>query len=87
MARKSSAGKRWSQDVTEHGDALDLEKDVFALDSPRRIAQSLKKSAEASKRRKTLVLSLGDVDADLLPEPRRQEPAGEASQDAECRQG
>ena len=53
MARKSSAGKRWSQDVTEHSDALDLEKDVFALDSPRRIAQSLKKSAEASKRRKS----------------------------------
>ncbi|MGB6195648.1 MAG: DUF3175 domain-containing protein, partial [Methyloceanibacter sp.] len=29
MAEKSP--KRWSQDVTEHSDALDLEKGVFAL--------------------------------------------------------
>lgn len=44
--------KRWSQRVTEKSDALDLEKGVFALDSPRRIALSLKRSAERSRRRK-----------------------------------
>lgn len=43
---------KWSQDVTEHSDALDLEKDVFTRDDPRSIALSLKRSAEHSKRRK-----------------------------------
>ncbi len=32
--------------------ALDLEKGVFSLADPRKIAQSLKRSAEASRRRK-----------------------------------
>lgn len=43
---------RWSQDVTEHSDALDLEKGVFNYEDPKRIAASLKRSAEASTRRK-----------------------------------
>lgn len=47
------AGKhKWSQDVTEHSDALDLEQDVFTQSDPRAIAASLKRSAERSKRRK-----------------------------------
>jgi phosphoenolpyruvate carboxylase len=45
--------KRWSREVTEHSNALDLEKEVFNKDSPRSIAQSLKRSAEASHRRKS----------------------------------
>ena len=45
--------KRWSQDVTEHSNALDLEEDVFTRDDPKSIAQSLKRSAEQSKRRKS----------------------------------
>ena len=44
--------KRWSQDVTEHSNALDLEQGVFTLKDPKKIAASLKRSAEASKRRK-----------------------------------
>jgi hypothetical protein len=44
--------RKWSQDATEHSDALDLQKDVFTRDDPRSIAQSLKRSAEHSKRRK-----------------------------------
>jgi hypothetical protein len=44
--------KKWSQDVTEHSDALDLEEGVFTWDDPARIAASLKRSAERSKRRK-----------------------------------
>lgn len=44
--------KKWSQDVMERSDALDLERDVFTLDDPRRIAASLKRSAEQSRRRK-----------------------------------
>ena len=44
--------KRWSKRVMETSDALDLEKGVFVLDSPHRIALSLKRSAERSRRRK-----------------------------------
>ena len=51
MAEKSP--KRWSQEVTEHSDALDLEKGVFTLKDPKEIAVSLKHSAEASERRKS----------------------------------
>ncbi|MGH7196413.1 MAG: DUF3175 domain-containing protein [Candidatus Saccharimonadales bacterium] len=44
--------ERWSQQVTKHSNALDLDKGVFTWSDPRKIARSLKKSAEASKRRK-----------------------------------
>lgn len=44
--------QKWSQHVTETSDALDLESGVFTFHDPRRIAQSLKRSAEASHRRK-----------------------------------
>jgi len=50
--RKSGKNKRWSARVTEHSNALDLEPNVFRLTNPRRIALSLKRSAEHSKRRK-----------------------------------
>lgn len=46
------AEKKWSQDVTDHSDALDLDDGVFKQDSAHAIAQSLKRSAEHSKRRK-----------------------------------
>jgi hypothetical protein len=55
-ARKSAkraAPKRWSQRVTKESDALDLKRGVFTLTSPKRIAASLKRSAEHSTRRKT----------------------------------
>ena len=56
--RKSSAmpkasPKRWSQKVTQESDALDLKRGVFTLRDPKRIAASLKRSAERSSRRKT----------------------------------
>ena len=44
--------RKWSKQVSEHSNALDLEKDVFTEDDPRAIAQSLKRSAVRSKRRK-----------------------------------
>jgi len=44
--------KKWSQEVTEHSDSLDLEDGVFTKDDPKEIAQSLKRSADSSKRRK-----------------------------------
>ena len=46
-------GEKWSADVTEHSDAMDLEDSVFESDDPKHIAQSLKRSAEQSERRKS----------------------------------
>ena len=51
-ARKASP-KRWSQRVTRESDALDLKQGVFKLTSAKKIAASLKRSAEHSSRRKT----------------------------------
>jgi len=61
IARKSAARKsrtarpqkRWSQRVTENSDALDLKHGVFKLADPKKIAASLKRSAERSSRRKS----------------------------------
>jgi hypothetical protein len=49
-ARHSS--RRWSGQVTKHSNALDLEQDVFKSKDPRKIALSLKRSAQRSTRRK-----------------------------------
>ena len=50
--RTTSRRRRWSQDVTEHSDALTLERGVFTSKDPKRIAASLKRSAQRSNRRK-----------------------------------
>lgn len=42
----------WSAKVTKESNALDLEQGVFTAKDPKRVAASLKKSAEASTRRK-----------------------------------
>lgn len=42
----------WSGRVTRESDALDLDEGVFTWKDPKRIAASLKRSAEASHRRK-----------------------------------
>ena len=44
--------RKWSREVTEHSDALDLEDKVFTKDDHAEIARSLKRSAEHSRRRK-----------------------------------
>ena len=49
--RAKRSGKRWSARVTGD-DALTLEKRVFTKSSPRKIAASLKRSADRSQRRK-----------------------------------
>jgi hypothetical protein len=51
-SRRSRTGRRWSRHVTEHSDALTLDKGVFTSRDPKRIAASLKRSAERSRRRK-----------------------------------
>ncbi len=53
--RKSSRGKAthyWSNRVTKDSNALDLEAGVFTWSDPGRIAASLKRSAQESRRRK-----------------------------------
>src|SRR6201989_919399 len=52
-AKSKTSGKRWSQRVTRESDALDLKRGVFTLTDPKKIAASLKRSAERSSRRKT----------------------------------
>jgi Protein of unknown function (DUF3175) len=51
-SRRSRTGRRWSRHVTEHSDALTLDKGVFTSRDPKEIAASLKRSAERSRRRK-----------------------------------
>ena len=55
-ARKTNARRdsqqRWSQRVTRESDAMDLKKGVFKQTSAKKIAASLKRSAERSSRRK-----------------------------------
>ena len=53
--RKSTTGstaKKWSGRVTRESNALDLNNKVFTLKDPKKIARSLKRSAERSMRRK-----------------------------------
>ena len=47
------ATKKWSARVTERSDAMTLEDSVFKQRNPTDIAQSLKRSAERSHRRKS----------------------------------
>jgi hypothetical protein len=53
-ARKTrgKSARRWSARVTRTSDALDLDRGVFTWKDPKRIAGSLKRSAERSRRRK-----------------------------------
>ncbi len=69
--------KNWSAKVTRESHALDLEPGVFTWSDPRRIALSLKQSAEASTQRKAepfrsamsmLVFYINRAGTKLLPE-------------------
>ena len=50
--RTTTAPGNWSAKVTRESFALELEEGVFTWHDPKKIAQSLKRSAEASTRRK-----------------------------------
>jgi hypothetical protein len=51
-AAKKAKPRYWSAEVTRNSNALDLESGVFTGRTPGEVAKSLKRSAEASKRRK-----------------------------------
>jgi len=55
MARQSStpSSGNWSAKVMHGSFALELEEGVFTWDDPKKIAQSLKRSADASTHRKS----------------------------------
>ncbi len=52
-ATSRKAPRRWSAEVTRRSNALDLQPGVFTWRDPKRIAASLKRSAETSRRKKT----------------------------------
>jgi len=54
MAKKSESSPdiRWSGKVTKESNALDLEEGAFTWKDPKKIALSLKQSADSSTRRK-----------------------------------
>jgi len=52
VKNKITTSTKWSATVTRESDALDLEVGVFTWNDPRKIARSLKRSADNSKRRK-----------------------------------
>ncbi|WP_219224241.1 DUF3175 domain-containing protein [Pedobacter antarcticus] len=45
--------EKWSAEVTKNSDALDLKENIFESKSAKKIAESLKKSAEQSDRKKS----------------------------------
>lgn len=49
---KKTAGRKWSGKVNATSDAMDLAPGVFKEADPKKVADSLKRSAEGSKRRK-----------------------------------
>lgn len=53
MAQQAPSSGNWSARVTRESSALDLETGVFTWQDPQKIAQSLKRSADASTRRKS----------------------------------
>ncbi len=78
--RKKKATKQWSGRVTRESHALELEEGVFTWTDPRRIARSLKASADRSRQRKAsplrsamsmLVFYINRAGANLDEEQRR----------------
>jgi len=51
---KTSSPDYWSAKATRESDALDLEEGVFTWKDPKKIALSLKHSADTSRRRKSV---------------------------------
>jgi hypothetical protein len=52
MGKSTPKPRLWSAEVMKRSNALDLEPGVFTWKDPRKIAESLKRSAEESMRRK-----------------------------------
>jgi Protein of unknown function (DUF3175) len=77
---KRKKSRYWSGEVARHSNALDLEPGVFTHSDPRKVALSLKRSAEQSTRRKgtpyqsamsMLTFYINRAGGDLAPERRQ----------------
>jgi hypothetical protein len=53
VATRRSKERKWTAEVTQNSDAMDLESGIFKSDNPAKIARSLKRSAEHSDRLKS----------------------------------
>jgi hypothetical protein len=53
VTTKRPKERKWTAEVTQNSDAMDLESDIFKSDDPTKIARSLKRSAEHSDRLKS----------------------------------
>ena len=53
MTTKKPKERKWTAEVTQNSDAMDLESGIFKSDNPAKIARSLKRSAEHSDRLKS----------------------------------
>ncbi|HEY4846877.1 MAG TPA: DUF3175 domain-containing protein [Methylocella sp.] len=53
MTTKRPRERKWTAEVTQNSDAMDLESGIFKSDNPSKIARSLKRSAEHSDRLKS----------------------------------
>ena len=80
VATDKAKRANWSGEVTRRSNALDLEPGVFTRVDPTEIALSLKRSAEASERRKStpfrsamsmLTFYINRAGRDLTPDRRR----------------
>jgi hypothetical protein len=80
VTSRNPSNRRWSAAITRHSNALDLEQGVFTLKEPKRIAASLKRSAETSRRRKAdpyrsalsmLIFYINRAGTNLTPTRRR----------------
>lgn len=78
--KKKPIPGKWSQQVSRHSNALDLESGVFTWHDPRKIAESLRNCAERSTRRKAgpyrsamsmLVFYINRAGKSLDPEQRK----------------
>ncbi len=86
MAR--SQKKKWSHEVTENSDALDLKNGIFKLQDPARpLPIPFKHSAEASNRRKSKPFRSAMSMLKFLYQSRRQPSRQAAEADARSRQG
>jgi len=83
---KQASPKRWSQRVTKESDALDLKHGVFKLTDPKKIAASLKRSAERSSRRKTGAFRSALSMLTFYINPGRQDAAENPTRPAAARQ-
>lgn len=74
MTQKGKSEHRWSQDVTEHSDALNLEQGVFTLKDPKEIARSLTRARPTrSDRQCRCSCSTSTAPARIYPRPSASE--------------